>query len=1001
MTDSPRARSGGICEIGQENCANETVELKRAANATARGHAAAVSVGATIEPEGGRPLVPVATVETPIPSQLVFSASACGQKQTRRFAFAVRSAVSMSAAEHDYEEALANKQLRAEHVQETAELWQSGVELGDAELARVANSSLYLVMAGLRADFNFSCCPTGLSSSGWAGVAFADCELWHEPPMLMLQPNISKSMRAFRTNGLPQANANARRYASPLLGHLKLKGARFPWEATAHGFEGASTVFSHWVKYELHISADIAFAHMQYYRATGDRRWLRANFPLLRDVAVYHQSRVEKSPDGGYHVLGAMPSWRLEPPGTVLPYENISRAQITFPLGARIAGAMGPDEYNYNIDDPAFTMAVMQITLRFAAEAAAVAGDTTASSQAWLDIAENLRIPQFNATLGATPEYRGYPPAAKRPGRNPDIKQADQLMMTYPLHVNQTQAVVHANALYYSQKCPNGPAMTWPINTIAFLRSDDAANAARYFNISYRKYREVPFGVWSEEGVGRGHSHFVTGPGGFLQSLLNGYGGLQLEQEWLALRMTLPVGVPSLTLRKVHYRGRAFSAELKGDIVTVSPVGDAAGLFATCSDGAARELTSPLVFKENERITLAVQTIAGEDEYTVSFKTDESSLLTNSLPSVYWNALNASDDDFNIRSPFFFYEGICDVADDRLLLGRRSFKSDDLGPRQVSASAPCGTMCGNLTGIPKDGTWQACEPSFIQKNYNKTCGEDCHCPKITLERMIHTTRDHIAPIKTARANDGFFQLAWVNISHGLSRVAYVVYQRWIPTQSRPMNLSTPKSQICGALCGDVESAAHSDGTWLDCQPGWVVETVCATASMVTVPALQPFSHHMKQTCIPLESETGRQAGCMYFYYQNHHAAGLAQRWQQKFTSNACDMEKCSYNVTKPPRACPTATGQTHLKAGDARFILKSAATVAIGAADAGSHGITQGFETGQFSRNTDDGRLYYLATELGRCASNAWDSGATLGLWSADHGSRITSNGIMGPGNYW
>ena len=45
-----------------------------------------------------------------------------------------------------------------------------------------------------------------------AGQAFADCELWHEPPMLMLQPNIAKSMRAFRYNGLAHALANAKRY---------------------------------------------------------------------------------------------------------------------------------------------------------------------------------------------------------------------------------------------------------------------------------------------------------------------------------------------------------------------------------------------------------------------------------------------------------------------------------------------------------------------------------------------------------------------------------------------------------------------------------------------------------------------------------------------------------------------------------------------------------------------------------------------------------------------
>ena len=95
--------------------------------------------------------------------------------------------------------------------------------------------------------------------------------------------------------------------------------------------------------------------------------------------------------------------------------------------------------------------------------------------------------------------------------------------------------------------------------------------------------------------------------GGFLQSLLNGYGGLQLGASTLALRMSLPVGVPSLTLRKVHYRGRAFSAELKGEVVTVSPIGDAAGLFATGSDGVARALTGPLTFRPDEPIALAVK----------------------------------------------------------------------------------------------------------------------------------------------------------------------------------------------------------------------------------------------------------------------------------------------------------------------------------------------------------------------------------------------------------
>ena len=171
-----------------------------------------------------------------------------------------------------------------------------------------------------------------------------------------------------------------------------MRGARFPWEATAHGFEGSTSVFSHWAKYEIHISADIAFAHMSYFRATGDKAWLRANYPLLKEVAIYHQSRVTKGP-----LPPAAGGSATEGSGAAAEYH--------------VLHAMGPDEYNFDVVDPAFTMAVMQITLRFAAEAAAIAGDTTAPKAAWLDVADNLAVPEFNASLGATPEYRGYPPA--------------------------------------------------------------------------------------------------------------------------------------------------------------------------------------------------------------------------------------------------------------------------------------------------------------------------------------------------------------------------------------------------------------------------------------------------------------------------------------------------------------------------------------------------------------------------------------------------------------
>ena len=620
----PGVNPGGVCkpgskvdgiggQIDNKVCKKTTIRMETVANTTASGHAAVVSVGTTLEPEGDMPIINVSRVETAVPPRLEFSAATCGAPQTQRFVSAIRSSVSTpgavtgsdvrAAAERDYDAAMVAEgdALRNAHVEAMSALWESGIEVGDSELAPVVNSSLYILLTGLRAMYNFSCCPTGLSDSGWFGTAFADCELWHEPPLLMLHPAIAKSMRAFRFNGLKQAMDNAKRYANPLLGRLTIDGARFPWQATAHGFEGSSTVFSHWVKYEMHISADIAFAHMNYFLATGDEDWLRANYPLLREVAVYHQSRVTKGPLQG---AGRSPAAAV-----TLDTSHLERSPSNAVPEYHVLGAMGPDEYNYNITDPAFTMAAMQITLRFAAKAARIAGDTSAPTTEWLDIADHLAIPQYNATLGCTPEYRGYPPAVSSRGRTHRIKQADQVMMTYPLNCNQTKKVIHANAIYYGDACVHGPAMTWPMNTIGFLRAGDAQNATKYFRKSYLEYREQPFGVWSEMGVGAGNPHFATAPGGFLQGLINGYAGVQLREGSLGLRMVLPAGIPSLTLRKVHYHNCTFSAQLMAGVVTVSPVGDTSSprhcLIVTGSDGVAHKLNRRLEFREDESITIS------------------------------------------------------------------------------------------------------------------------------------------------------------------------------------------------------------------------------------------------------------------------------------------------------------------------------------------------------------------------------------------------------------
>ena len=65
----------------------------------------------------------------------------------------------------------------------------------------------------------------------------------------------------------------------------------------------------------------------------------------------------------------------------------------------------------------------------------------------------------------------------------------------------------------------------------------------------------VSAGVWTETPTG-GTVNFITGSGGFLQSVLFGYGGLRLREGSLDIRVPpLPSNTTSLTLNGVHYRG--------------------------------------------------------------------------------------------------------------------------------------------------------------------------------------------------------------------------------------------------------------------------------------------------------------------------------------------------------------------------------------------------------------------------------------------------------------
>ena len=61
--------------------------------------------------------------------------------------------------------------------------------------------------------------------------------------------------------------------------------------------------------------------------------------------------------------------------------------------------------------------------------------------------------------------------------------------------------------------------------------------------------------LWPPTG---GHENFITGAGGYLQNLVNGYGGLRVLATHLSFSPMLPPSVSSVAIRRLMYHGTPF-----------------------------------------------------------------------------------------------------------------------------------------------------------------------------------------------------------------------------------------------------------------------------------------------------------------------------------------------------------------------------------------------------------------------------------------------------------
>jgi len=388
------------------------------------------------------------------------------------------------------------------------ELWKSDIVIeGDPQTQQDVHSMLYHLYSFVREGTALSPSPMGLSGLGYNGHVFWDTELWMYPALLVLHPELAKSMIEYRYQRLDAARRNAFSKG--------FKGAMFPWESAETGVE-ETPVWALSGPFEHHITACVAIAAWNYYCVTQDKTWLKEKgWPILSATADFWASRVERNAPGHYDI------------------KNVVAA----------------DEWAENVDNNAFTNAAAKANLQFATEAAKILAMTPDPD--WINVANN--IPILKLENGVTKEHASY--------NGEGIKQADVNLLSYPLKEVTDPKQMRKDLEYYETRVPDAgtPAMTQAVFTTLYARLGDADKAWHWFKEAYVPNLNPPFRVIAETKGGT-NPYFATGAGGVLQSVLMGFGGLEITPKGIVqIKSVIPKQWRSLTITGVGPEKKTFA----------------------------------------------------------------------------------------------------------------------------------------------------------------------------------------------------------------------------------------------------------------------------------------------------------------------------------------------------------------------------------------------------------------------------------------------------------
>ncbi|MDX9954999.1 MAG: glycoside hydrolase family 65 protein [Anaerolineae bacterium] len=453
--------------------------------------------------------------------------------------------------------------LRAANDAAWATEWESAdvtIE-GDDEADLALRYSLFqLLIAAPHNDDRVSVPAKALSGWGYRGHVFWDTEIFMLPFFTLARPELARNMLSYRYHTLPGARRKAQASG--------YEGAMYAWESAATGDETTPR----WVPgpeggliriwcgdIELHITSDVAYAVIQYWRATGDDAFMRDyGAEILLDTARFWGSRAE---------------WHAES----------ERYEIN--------DVIGPDEYHDHVNNSAYTNRMAAWNLQTALEVLDWLKDHAPTRAAelehaldlslsrlehWRDVIARMFVPQDPET-GLIEQFDGfwglksvnladYEPRTKslqfllgieETQGYQILKQPDVLMLLYLLESEYDTETIKRNWDYYTPRTDltYGSSLGPGIQAALAARQGDVEAAYAHFLHSARTDLQDVRGN-SHEGI-----HAATA-GGVWQAVIFGFGGIRITEEGLTAAPRLPQGWTRLRFR-LHYHGQPVDFDLR------------------------------------------------------------------------------------------------------------------------------------------------------------------------------------------------------------------------------------------------------------------------------------------------------------------------------------------------------------------------------------------------------------------------------------------------------